>query len=190
MPTNMDIREEIFPSQKREAYVQTEWAAGWMSTASGFGEAARRLTDQRRQIGAEIDQIGVAIFYLQRHRVELLIKGALDELGCAPEEVFRLGHDLRRLWLRLGAEIEGFSAQLWRELDHEATQFVEVLQEADTNAAQYRYPVGKTGGASRRAEFVDLHELQRHAEAFDSIIEGCIDWIDEARAAEAEFKEL
>lgn len=135
MPMDMASREEIFPSQKREAYGQTEWAAGWMSTANGFGEAARRLADQRRQIGVEIDQIGVAIFYLQRHRVELLIEGALDELGCAPEEVFRLGHDLRRHWLHLGAEIES-------------------------------------------------------AEAFDAIIEGCIDWIDEARAAEAEFKEL
>lgn len=70
----MSASDEIFPSEGREAYVQTRWAKGWGYNVIGFGYAARMLTEQRVKMHANVDLIGLAVFYLQRHRVELVIK--------------------------------------------------------------------------------------------------------------------
>lgn len=77
----MGVREDIFPTEQRVGYVQTEWASGWAYGVIGFGEAARMLTEQRAKMHANIDQIGLAVFYLQRHRVELVYYQPVEQFS-------------------------------------------------------------------------------------------------------------
>jgi hypothetical protein len=77
----MNAREEIFPPKGRVEFVQTEWARGWGAASSGFAEAARVLTKRAHRVGPSVDQVGLVVFFLQRHRVELALKQLLDFLG-------------------------------------------------------------------------------------------------------------
>jgi hypothetical protein len=144
----MSVRAEIFPADRGEALVQTEWAKGWGYAVIGFGEAARMLTEQRREMGAAVDQVGLAVFYLQRHRVELIIKQALIDLGEELSRVIKPGHDLRALWLLLEERIRSSDADEWNDLEREHGEFLSVMHEADKSSFSYRYPVDKSGGDS------------------------------------------
>jgi hypothetical protein len=176
----MDVRDEIFPAEQHVRYVQTQWASGWAYAVIGFGEAARMLTEQREKMHAGIDQIGLAVFYLQRHRVELVIKQALIDLGVAPAEVTDLSHNLDRSWRRLGtAVVETTSADHWRELSNDHGDFVAALHEADGGSFTYRYPIDRKGSDNRRADYIDLEALERHAQQFEYGVGGYTDMVDE-----------
>src|SRR4051794_32413225 len=98
----MSVHDDIFPTHRREDFVQTEWAKGWAYAVIGFGYAARMLTEARAQMHANVDQIGLAVFYLQRHRIELVLKQALVDLGESTATVARLPHRLDVLWRKFG----------------------------------------------------------------------------------------
>jgi hypothetical protein len=70
----MAVADEIFPQEQWFEYAETKYAAGWSDVFWGFGYAAKYLTKHRSELGALVDQAGVAIFFLQRHRVELGLK--------------------------------------------------------------------------------------------------------------------
>jgi hypothetical protein len=92
----MGLADEIFPTERRERFVQTEWADGWVLTAVGFQEAARLLTEASRKIGASIDQVGLVVFFLQRHRMELAMKELLVGAGMETKDITT--HSLTKLW--------------------------------------------------------------------------------------------
>jgi hypothetical protein len=178
----MSVRDEIFPRERNEAYVQTEWARGWAYGVIGFGEAARMLTEQRPKMHANVDQIGLAVFYLQRHRIELVIKQALVDLGGNPAEVARLGHDLGRLWETLGSVVRSNGADHWRSLADTHGEFLSVMHEADEGSFSYRYPIDKAGEESKRADFISLEALELHADKFEYGVQGYMDWVSEAQS--------
>jgi hypothetical protein len=183
----MTVRGEIFSAQSSERYVQTEWAGGWTYAVIGFGEAARMLTEQRRKMGASVDQIGLAVFYLQRHRVELILKQTLIDLGEEPIRVIKPGHDLAALWALLKARLQSDDPGEWDTLERDHGDFVSVMHEADSSSFSYRYPVDKSGSHSVRPDYIDLDALQHHVERFESGLHGYLDWLSEARMAEPEF---
>jgi len=177
----MGARDEIFPTDQHPAYVQTQWAKGWTYNVIGFGAAARLLTEQRASMHASVDQIGLAVFYLQRHRVELIIKQSLVDLGREPVEVAKLGHNLDRLWRELGTVVSSIDADHWRALVNDYAEFVAVVHEADEGSFSYRYPIDKAGSESKRADFISLEALERYAEGFEYGIHGYTDWVAEGR---------
>lgn len=175
----MGVRDEIFPNERKLAYVQTTWAKGWEYGVMGFGYAARMLTEQREVMHANVDQIGLAIVYVQRHRVELVIKQALVDLGEGPVDVAKVGHNLQKLWRRLGTVVSSIDAEHWRYLSNEYGEFLSAMHEADEGSFSYRYPIDKTGEASKRADFIDLEALERHANSFEHGVQGYTYWVSE-----------
>jgi hypothetical protein len=176
----MSVKDDIFPRDASEAYVQTQWSTGWGYAVIGFGEAARILTERQAQMHASVDQIGLAVFYLQRHRVELVIKHLLiDGLAQDPEKVIALRHNLGRLWVRLGEVVSGISPAQWQELDDEFGEFMTVMHEADAASFTYRYPADHQGRQVARAEYIDLRALEHHAERFEAGIMGYATWLED-----------
>jgi hypothetical protein len=180
----MSVYDEIFPAKRRLEYVQTEWSAGWTAGTSGFGYAAEFLTKHARSFGATIDQAGLAVFFLQRHRVELVLKDLLNFFGIK----FKSSHSLQYLW---GLCEQGFTeSELldWAEFDAENGEFVRALIAVDDGAATFRFPVDRQGQEAKRPDFIDLEALNRHAEVLENGASGCVDYVGElgAEAASAE----
>lgn len=184
----MTVGDEIFPAQGDRDHVQTQWARGWVGAVIGFGNAARMLTEQKHQMHASVDQIGLAVFFLQRHRVELVIKQALFDLGDDPAAIGKLGHDLGRLWKRFESLVRSRShSDDWDEFLTPLCEFVAVIHDADVGSFNYRYPVDKDGNDLVRARFIDLEALERYAEHFESHVHGCLDWINENESYESDW---
>ncbi|HEX6752451.1 MAG TPA: hypothetical protein VF093_02520 [Solirubrobacterales bacterium] len=140
----MSIRDEIFPAERRRDYVQTEWAQGWTAGAAGFGYAAEFLTKHARSFGATIDQAGLAVFFLQRHRIELILK---DLLGFLDVD-FPATHSLRRLWELCNQGFAVSDGLSWAEFEKQNGEFVEALIAVDDGAATFRFPVDRDGEES------------------------------------------
>lgn len=184
----MSASGDIFPKTHSADYVQTKWSEGWTYAVVGFGSAARMLTEQRRQMNASVDQIGLAVFYLQRHRVELIIKQALIDLGKKPVEVTKLSHNLAVLWRNFGDAVSARDPSHWRDLDGRFGDFVSAVHEADEGSFSYRYPIDKKGAGAKRAQFIDLEALERYAEDFEGGIDGYMTVVFEERDFEAELE--
>ncbi len=181
------LRASIFPSERREAYVQTEWSKGWTYAGIGYREAAGFLTEHRRRFGATIDQVGLVIFFLQRHRVELTMKEMLVDRGFDLREV-KAQHSLVALWDGCRRAV-GADTKEWRELDAAGGELVTLLADVDPGSYTYRYPVGKDGDEHERPEFIDLDALEQHVTAFVSLIDGYVAWVDQAEQYEREYAE-
>jgi len=185
----MSAANDIFPSHQHPNFVQTQWAEGWAYTLIGFAGAARMLTEQRKKMDASVDQIGLAVFYLQRHRVELVIKHALVKLGQAPVDVAKLPHSLEVLWRKLGDAVKANDLKHWQDLDLRYAEFIDAMHRADERSFAYRCPVDRTGTTSQRAPFIDLEALERYADDFENGIAGYTDWLDELERLNREFKD-
>ena len=181
----MSVYEEIFPTERHLDYVQTEWSNGWSAGASGFGYAAEFLTQHARSFGATIDQAGLAVFFLQRHRVEMMVKDLLISFGGE----FKPSHSLQYLW---GLCQQGFASKTgldWASFEKDNGEFIKALIKIDNGATTFRFPVDKDGETTARPDFIDLEALNRHAEKFCSEVSGCADVVSEGEAAEAEYAE-
>jgi hypothetical protein len=155
----MSVRDDLFPSIRHPNFVQTEWSGGWQSAASGFGRAADQLTEQSGSFGAAIDHVGLAIFYLQRHRVELILKGLLHALDQPTT-----GHKFSSLWHRCRDEVARRDPAAWASIDADHGEFVRALADVDDSSMVFRYPLTLEGKKFDRPAFLDLGVLSRHAE--------------------------
>jgi len=182
----MGIREEIFPSERREAYVQTEWSKGWGYAGIGYREAARLLTKERLTFGASIDQTGLAIFFLQRHRVELALKELLVERGVGIGGI-KSQHSLVALWYAC-KELVGAETVEWQQIDS-GSELVAVLDDADPGSYTFRYPVDKHGTENGRPQFIDLDALAEHVDGFVSLIDGYLAYVEEIELAKQEYED-
>ena len=186
MLVRMGIREEIFPSERREAYVQTEWSKGWGYAGIGYREAARLLTKERLTFGASIDQTGLAIFFLQRHRVELALKELLVERGVGIGGI-KSQHSLVALWYAC-KELVGAETVEWQQIDS-GSELVAVLDDADPGSYTFRYPVDKHGTENGRPQFIDLDALAEHVDGFVSLIDGYLAYVEEIELAKQEYED-
>src|SRR3954447_14709805 len=85
---------------------------------------AEYLTMHRGNFGAEIDQVGLAVFFLQRHRVEMTIKGVLDAVDADVPG----SHDLAFLWGCSRKELESRDAGAWADFDARHMELIDALQ--------------------------------------------------------------
>src|SRR5207248_2471688 len=121
-----------------QEYTQTQWATGWHAALSGFGEAALFLTENRKHFGATIDQVGLALFFLQRHRVELGLKLILAEESGDPVPGT---HDLDTLWDACERAVRSTDANAWASFAKDVKPFVDVISRTDRGSFTFRYPV-------------------------------------------------
>lgn len=190
----MSLADEIFPSEQHVDLVQTRWAEGWTdsdgwtSSSIAFGEAARFLTENRAKFGASIDQVGLVVFFLQRHRVELAMKELLVDRGVEFDEIKRAGHSLEALWNACALAV-GASSEEWGKLDADGKELVTLIHKHDPSADAYRYPVNRKGEKHKRPEYIDLGALEKHVDDFVWVIRGYLAYVEEAERAEQEYME-
>lgn len=170
--------DDLFPSKRHPGLVQTEWASGWMNAASGFGYAAEYLTDRQADFGATIDQAGIAVFYLQRHRVELALKGLLDYVGADVTDK----HGLVFLWGRCKAALAGRYPNAWAQFEADHFELIRALDRVDGTSYAFRYPVDTKGVEVVRPANIELSVLNEHVGKLDSGAGGFIDYIDHLAA--------
>lgn len=61
------------------------------------------------------------------------------------------------------------------------------MHEADEGSFSNRYPIDKAGVESRRADFIDLDALERHADHFENGVQGYTDWVSEMESYEPDY---
>jgi hypothetical protein len=142
--------------------VQTEWATGWSAATAGFGYTAEFVTKHADQLGSLIDQAGLAVFFLQRHRVELVMKNLLGVAGAT----IRNTHSLSRLWDDCREALESLDPETCQSFARDHEELIEALSKADDNAEAFRFPVDTKGNEIARPAFVDLRALNTHVEDF------------------------
>ncbi|MEA2202124.1 MAG: hypothetical protein QOI89_2720 [Solirubrobacteraceae bacterium] len=149
--------------------MQTQWAKGWTFGAIGFQEAASYLTLNRRDFGATIDQVGLVVFFLQRHRMELAMKEVLVADGQLPR-----GHSLKWLW---GAvkKLVGPTSDTWAQFDKDGSELVALIHDRDPDSTRFRYASGLDGKVSRRPAYISLPALDEHVTAFVGMLQGYLD---------------
>jgi hypothetical protein len=154
------IRDEIFPTERHPDYVQTEWSRGWGYGSIGFAEAARFLTEHRRDFNATIDQVGVVVFYMQRHRVELSLKELLRALSVDLSKI-KSAHSLAALWEACRVAIAAKDKDAWDYLKSAGSELIGVLHKVDPDSTAFRYPENRKGEEHDRPKFIDLDAVER-----------------------------
>lgn len=172
--------DDLFPKERHPDYVQTEWGTGWVGVEMGFGYAAEHLTENRRKFGATIDQVGVVVFFLQRHRVEIALKTLLAHLRVP----IPTHHDLMGLWGECETAL-GHSPD-WKRFSQRHRALVAALARADQTSMVFRYPVDKKGEPVERPPFIDLDVLNERVGGFSAEVNGYIDYLSEMEALERE----
>lgn len=171
----MSVHDEIFPQHQDLAFVQTQWSKDWHGISGGFEYAARYLTENRSKFGATIDQVGLAIFFMQRHRVEIALKAMLNGLKAeVPGH-----HSLRRLWRDVEAAARPRSEKDWKGFARDHADLIDALDAVDSQSFAFRYPVKKDGTPVDRPPYIDLDALERHVSEFDRHASAYVDYITE-----------
>jgi hypothetical protein len=186
----VSLWDEIFPRRRHPNFVQTEWSRGWGYGSIGFAEAARFLTEHQARFHASIDQVGLVVFYLQRHRVELALKALLVAHKVDLSRI-KPPHSLRALWDACGTAISAVDKQSWDYLDSAGTELTSVLDAVDPDSAAFRYPENRKGEEHERPKFIDLAALEKHVDTFSAAISGYTAYSYEMQQFEAEeYREL
>jgi hypothetical protein len=183
------LEDEIFPpgfpDRRHPDYIQTEWSQGWGYASMGFGQAADFLTQHKDDFQGALDSVGLVIFYLQRHRVELRMKELLIAHGVKAAELKT--HSLVALWDRCKSVI-GPDSEEWRELDEACAELIRVLDKWDRSSDAFRYPVDAEGEKHPRPHYIDPDALQGHVGDFSMMIDGYMAVSEKARRYETDMR--
>jgi hypothetical protein len=182
----VSLADEIFPAERHPDLVQTEWSKGWGYQSIGFGEAARFLTEHRASFQGSLDSVGLAVFYLQRHCVELALKELLVAHRVKLKTVTS-PHSLLALWQACGQAL-GSEGDGWRYLESEGMELVMLLHEHDRGSDAYRYPVDRDGVEHERAPYIDLAALEESVNKLVGAIDGYMAYSEQAREYEQEMQ--
>jgi HEPN domain-containing protein len=180
----MNLADEIFPHGRNPDFVQTQWAEGWTYTSIGFAEAARFLTESRATFHASIDQVGLVVFFLQRHRMELAMKELLAARGAAVPGY----HELTRLWKNCSDAV-GASTNEWEELAASGDEIVSLIDRHDGSSHTFRYPVDTKGKSHNRPAYIDLEALDTHVSNFVGGLDGYQAYMEESEQAAGEYEQ-
>lgn len=159
------LGDSIFPSgDPRDGYIlRLELVGSWESQFLGLGRLTAFLTPRLLAEAHAVDDMGINVVFLQRHRVEIGLKLILERAQATPVG----DHRIDSLWKRcVHACMEaGFSPQ-WQNFDSAQKDFAYLLDRVDPGAATFRYPVDKHNQPWKRGQ-VDLAELEQTGAAFE-----------------------
>jgi hypothetical protein len=159
------LSDSIFPGgEPRDGHIlRLELVASWESQFLGLGRLTRFIIPRLLGEAAAVDDMGVNIVFLQRHRVEVGLKLILERAGG--ELIDK--HNIDVLWDRCAQACSdaGFSA-LWDDFDLAQKEFGATLNLVDPGASTFRYPVDRRNQPWRRGP-VDLARLEEAGAAFE-----------------------
>jgi hypothetical protein len=158
------LADLIFPSGgPRDGYIlRLELVGSWESQFLGLGRLTAFLTPRLLAEAHAVDDMGVNVVFLQRHRIEVGLKLILERAQADPVG----DHRLDVLWKRCdqACAAAGFSSQ-WHTFVRAQKDFVDLLNRVDPGAATFRYPVDTDNQPWKRGQ-VDLAELEQAGAAF------------------------
>jgi hypothetical protein len=161
MPSTADM---IFPGgEPRDGNIlQLELVGSWESQLLGLGRLTAFLTPRLLEEAFAVDDMGVNVVFLQRHRVEVGLKLILERMDASAVG----DHNIDTLWKRCDRACReaGFPSH-WEAFGRAQREFAYLLNRVDPNAATFRYPVNKSNQPWERGQ-VDLMELENAGAAF------------------------
>jgi hypothetical protein len=173
------MADMIFPAgEPRDGNIlRLELVGSWESQFLGLGRLTAFLTPRLLEEAFAVDDMGVNVVFLQRHRVEVGLKLILERMDATPVG----DHSIDSLWSRCDQACQqaGFSSQ-WDIFARAQKEFAHTLNRVDPGAATFRYPVNRKNQAWKRGQ-VDLIELEKAGAAFQRDL---LTLVREAAAAE------
>lgn len=158
------LADRIFPSgDPRDGYIlRLELVGSWESQFVGLGRLTAFLTPRLLAEAHAVDDMGINVVFLQRHRVEVGLKLILERAQATAVG----DHNIDALWKRCdrACGAAGFSSS-WQTFADDQKDYAYLLNRVDPGAATFRYPVDKHNQPWKR-EQVDLAELERTGAAF------------------------
>jgi hypothetical protein len=154
----------IFPTgEPRDGYIlRLELVGSWESALLGLGRLAAFLTPRLLSEAHAVDDMGVNVVFLQRHRVEVGLKLILERAGADP----LVTHGIGLLRTRCAKACAAMGApSCWNTFDNAQAEFAELLDRVDPAAAMFRYPVDRENQPWNRGN-VDLVALEEAGAAF------------------------
>ena len=162
------LADLIFPSgDPRDGYIlRLELIGSWESQFLGLGRLTAFLTPRLLAEAHAVDDMGINVVFLQRHRVEVGLKLVLERAQATAVG----DHSIDALWTRCeqACVAAGFSSQ-WQTFADSQKDYAYLLNRVDPGAATFRYPVDKQNQPWKRGQ-VDLAELERTGAAFQQDI--------------------
>lgn len=159
------LADSIFPAgDPRDGWIlRLELVGSWESQFLGLGRLVAFLTPRLLKEAFAVDDMGVNVVFLQRHRVEVGLKLILERAGASPVG----DHKIDVLWSRCAEACTdaGFSAR-WDDFDRAQKEFGTTLNLVDPGAATFRYPVDRRNQPWKRGQ-VDLAQLEEAGAAFE-----------------------
>jgi len=169
----MSLSEEIFPPPPaRDGNVlRLELVGSWESQLLGLGRLTAFLTPRLINQSHAVDDMGLYVVFLQRHRVEVGLKLILERVD-APIPNTHIVKDLFGV-AESACKKVGFVAE-WQTLADAQREFVDLMDEIDPAAATFRYPVDRNAKPWLRRPLVDLVALEAAGAEFESAVTGLI----------------
>jgi hypothetical protein len=153
------LRDRIFPpGPARDGHIiRAGLVSGWESQVIGLGRLTGFVSPRLLSQSHAVDDAALAVVFLQRHRVEVGLKLVLERAGQAIPGTHKLAHLLRSCEqacasIGLGGD--------WKATVGQHTEYIELMDTVDPDAATYRYPVDRSLTPWSREPLVDLLELE------------------------------
>jgi hypothetical protein len=173
------MADTIFPDgEPRDGNIlRLELVGSWESQFLGLSRLTAFLTPRLLEEAFAVDDMGVNVVFLQRHRVEVGLKLILERMDATAVG----DHSIDALWSRCeqACQQAGFSSQ-WDAFGRAQREFAHLLNQVDPGAATFRYPVDRKNQPWKRGQ-VDLTELEKAGAAFQLDL---VALVREAAAAE------
>lgn len=154
----------IFPSgDPGDGHIlRLELVGSWESQFLGLGRLTAFLTPRLLAEAHAVDDMGINVVFLQRHRVEVGLKLILERAQATAVGDHKIDALMKRCDQACTAV--GFSSE-WKRFAGAQKGYADLLDRVDPGAATFRYPVDKHNQPWKRGQ-VDLAALERAGAAF------------------------
>lgn len=183
--------ERIFPPPPaRDGHiVRTQFVGSWEAQFRGTGRLTAFITDHLLRFSAALDDAGLSLVYMQRHRLELGLKLLLERSGAAGDAI-AAGHDLAKLQAVCETVIgSGTHAERWKQFRAEHDPLIQLISEVDRQSIVFRYPVGRDQRPLTRPPLIDLEELERATSSFHASVDSLVDHFAREEGLEIDAEE-
>jgi len=164
----MSLRDQIFPpGPARDGNILRLGLVGsWESQLLGLGRLTAFLTPRLLSQSHAVDDMGLNVVFLQRHRVEVGLKLVLER-AQAP---IPSRHNIRKLMVDCQVACATAHGKDWRAFVASQQEYVDLIDQVDPGAATFRYPVDTNAQPWSRRDLVDLKALEAAGREFEDAV--------------------